>query len=66
MGAQIETSQKFCLTVKEASAYFGIGEKKIRQLINENKHADYVICNGAKYLIKRKQFEAFLESAYSI
>lgn len=58
--------KKYCLTVKEASAYFGIGEKKLRQMINENTKADYLICNGSKYLIKRKLFENLVDGTYSI
>lgn len=56
--------EKSNLTIEEASAYFGIGEKKLRSLCNEDK--TYVLFVGNKRLIKRKLFEKFLESAYSI
>ena len=62
----ISPCDKYCLNITEASEYFGIGEKKIRQLINENQQADFVLCNGSKYLIKRKKFEVFIDNAFSI
>lgn len=58
--------QKYCLTVSEASQYFGIGEKKLRAIISNNLNADYLLCNGKKYLIKRKLFEQYIDLAYSI
>lgn len=63
---RIPLSQKYCLTVSEASDYFGIGEKKLRAIISNNLNADYLLCNGKKYLIKRKLFESYIDGAYSI
>lgn len=57
---------KYTLTIKEASEYFGIGEKKIRQMIIENPGADYILTNGTKYLIKRKKFESLIDGASSL
>ena len=57
---------KHLLTVKEASQYFNIGEKKLRQLINENNDASYLLNNGTKILIKRGLFEQFLNEISSI
>lgn len=57
---------KYLLTVQEASQYFGIGEKKIRQLIQENNTAPYLLNNGVKILIKRSLFEQFLNEVNSI
>ncbi len=57
---------KYALTIAEASQYFGIGEKKIRQMVQENATADFVIQNGVKILIKRKKFEDYLDDVYSI
>lgn len=57
---------KHLLTVQEASQYFGIGEKKLRQLIQENNTAPYLLTNGAKVLIKRSLFEQFLNEVSSI
>lgn len=62
----VPINEKYLLTIKEASALFGIGEKKLRQVVRENPSADYVLMNGTKYLIKRKQFEGLLKRADAI
>lgn len=56
----LKPAEKFCLTVEEASAYFEINDKKIRQIASE--HRDDGICakHGAKLLIYRSAFEQFL------
>jgi excisionase family DNA binding protein len=58
--------EKHCLTVSEAAEYFNIGEKKIRQIIQEQNTADFIINNGVKVLIKRKKFEQFIDETSSI
>lgn len=58
----IPISEKYSLTIKEASKYFGIGENKLRRLAVENHTANWVILNGNRILIKRKQFEKILDS----
>lgn len=62
----IQVKDKFCLTIEEASCYFGIGEKKLRRLVNDNLDAGFVIQNGVKILIKRQRFEQFLNELSSI
>lgn len=62
----IPIKDKFCLTIDEASEYFGIGEKKLRKIVTENLCSDFVIQNGIKYLIKRKRFEIFLDEITAI
>ena len=59
-------SEKYCLDIEEAVAYFNIGDKKLRKIILENPDADFVLRNGVKYLIKRKKFEAYLDNQTSI
>ena len=54
--------QKYTLTITEASEYFNIGEKKLRQLVQENGTADFILNNGAKVLIKRIKFEQFIDT----
>ena len=56
----IQPKDKFLLTVEEASDYFGIGQKKLRQIIVNNLDAGIIIQNGVKYLIKRQRFEEYL------
>ena len=58
--------EKYTLTIAEASEYFNIGEKKLRQLVQENSTSDFILNNGVKILIKRMKFEAYLDGVYSI
>lgn len=57
--------EKVALTPEEASAYSGIGINKIRDLTNE-KNCRFVLWVGTKRLIKRKQFEQYIDESYSI
>ena len=57
--------KKMNLTVEEASEYSGIGTSKIKDLSN-SEDCPFVLWNGAKRLIKRKQFEEYLSSQYSL
>ena len=66
MENHVQIKDKFCLTIEEATDYFNIGEKKLRQIVTENLHSDFVIQNGVKYLIKRKRFETFLDEISAI
>ena len=54
--------EKYTLTVEEASKYFRIGEKKLRKLAEENTDAGWVIVNGNRIQIKRKQFEKIIDT----
>lgn len=49
--------EKYTLTIEEASKYFRIGENKLRRLAEENKDAGWLIMNGNRIQIKRRQFE---------
>lgn len=53
--------EKYTLTIQEASAYFRIGEKKLRRLAEENPDAGWLIMNGNRVQIKRKQFEKIID-----
>ena len=52
--------EKSNLTLEEASAYFGIGINKLRELTND-KNCQFVIWCGSKRLIKRKLLEEYVE-----
>ena len=54
--------EKYTLTIEEASKYFRIGENKLRKLAEENPAAGWVIMNGNRIQIKRKQFEKFIDT----
>ena len=62
----VRICEKYALTVAEAAVYFGIGEKKLRSMIENYDHLGLVLQNGAKYTIKRQKFEAFLDGASAI
>ena len=55
--------EKYMLTLREAAEYFHIGEKKLRQIMDENMDADFLLTSGNRIMIKRKRFEEFLDSA---
>lgn len=56
----IPICEKMNLTVKEASAYFGIGRDKLYEMIKEDR-CRFVLRNGRNILIKRKVLEKYLE-----
>ena len=57
---------KYVLSIEEAAAYFRIGEHKLRNLISENKNADFVLQNGNRVQIKRKLFEEYVDNLEAI
>lgn len=59
-------AEKYNLTVKEAAAYFSIGEKKLRRIAEENSEADFVLMNGSHLLIKRAAFEKYIDMTDSV
>ncbi len=54
--------EKYTLTIEEAAKYFRIGEKKLRKLAEENPDANWLIINGNRFQIKRRQFEKVIDS----
>ena len=53
--------EKYALTIYEAAEYFNIGEHRLRQLVRENRQADFVLWIGTKVEITRELFEKFLD-----
>lgn len=58
--------EKATLTLEEAAAYFSIGINRLRNLTNTKECEKYILFVGDKRLIKRKLFEKYIESAFSI
>lgn len=58
--------ERYTLTIEEASKYFRIGENKLRRLAEENKNANWLIMNGNRIQIKRKQFEKIIDTLDAI
>lgn len=57
--------EKSNLTLEEAAAYFGIGVNKLRKLTDDER-CTFVLWCGSKRLIKKKNFDEYLEKTYSI
>ena len=57
--------EKSNLTLQEAATYSGIGINKIRDLSNDER-CPFVLWVGSKRLIKRKQFDRYIDGCYSI
>ena len=56
MKYEVPIWEKYCLTLDEADAYFGIGVNKLREMSDE-PNCQFVIFNGSKRLIKRRKLE---------
>nr|DAN90543.1 MAG TPA: excisionase [Bacteriophage sp.] len=57
---------KILLSIKEASNLFGIGQHRLRDIIEEDYECKYHLMLGRTIKIKRKQFEDFLNKAEQI
>lgn len=57
--------EKLTLTVEEACEYSNIGENRIRQLTN-NPNCNFVLYAGNKKLIKRKEFEKYIQNIQNV
>ena len=55
--------EKYMLTLREAAEYFHIGEKKMRQIVDENMDAKFLLESGNRVMIKRRLFEEFLDNS---
>ena len=55
--------EKYMLTLREAAEYFHIGEKKMRQIVDDNMDANFLLESGNRIMIKRKLFEEYLDKA---
>ena len=64
--AKVPISEKYTLTIKEASAYFSIGEKKLRRLAEMNTSNGFAVYSGNRFLIIRKKFESFLSETSAL
>ena len=58
--------QKYTLTLNEASEYFGIGYKKLKLFVQQHPEEDFVLWNGNRALIKREQFEKYMDSQMNV
>lgn len=56
----IPISQKYMLSIREASVYFNIGTKKMRRMAEDNE-GEFSLFMGNRYLICRPKFEEYLQ-----
>lgn len=63
---EIPVWHKYTLTIEEAAAYFRIGEKKLRQIVEDNVGASFVLMNGNHIQIKRYLFEKYIDDATTV
>lgn len=62
----VTIAEKYCLTLEEAAAYFNIGVKRLKALTESPQGYTFIIMVGCKRLIKRKQFEEFLDGVTAV
>ena len=62
---EIPIWEKAIISMDEATAYTGIGARKLRYMTNA-PDCDYVIWVGPKKMINRKKLDRFLDEAYSV
>ncbi len=57
--------EKSNLTIEEAVSYSGIGRDKIKEISNDDR-CPFVLWVGSRRLIKRRQFDAYIDKMFSI
>ena len=55
---ELRIPDKYILSIREAALYFGMGEKKIRRLAEDNE-GSFALYNGNRYLIIRPLMEQY-------
>ena len=58
--------ERYLLTVEEATVYFHIGYKKMRNMVKDYEGAKWILRNGNRVMIKREQFEKWLDNQSAI
>lgn len=58
--------EKYMLTVREAAEYFGIGEHKLRDLLDNNADRKLSVWNGNRQLVRRKKLEEYLDECETL
>lgn len=62
---EVPIKDKLNLTIEEAAAYSNIGVNKIRSMADEPS-CPFVLYIGKRKVIKRKEFERYLERAIEV
>ena len=58
--------EKYTLTIEEAAKYFRIGEKQAAETGRRKSRPGWVMMNGNRIQIKRKQFEKMIDTVDAI
>jgi excisionase family DNA binding protein len=58
--------EKYSLNVEEAANYYGIGVKKLYEIIHNNPNGEFLLEVGTHYRLKRVLFEKFLDDATTL
>lgn len=66
MKKEIPIWEKYTLNVEEAAIYYGIGIKRLYEIIRSNPNADFLLEIGSHYRIKRNLFEKFLDKVNTV
>ena len=61
----VPIKDRYTLTVNEASAYFNIGEKRIRRVLKTHPNQFTLRC-GNRQLIVRHKFEEFIDKTIAL
>ncbi len=62
---EVPIKDKLNLTIEEAAAYSNIGINKLRSMADEPS-CPFVLYIGKRKVIKRKEFERYLEKAIEV
>ena len=54
-----KSSEKYLLSIKEASELFGIGQHRLREIVSEDYGCKYHLMMGRVIKIKREEFIEF-------
>lgn len=58
--------EKVLLSIKEASELFGIGQRRLREIMQEDYECRYHLMNGRVIRIKRQAFYEFVRKVEQI
>lgn len=56
----LNVKEKYCISVDEAAAYSGIGENRLRDIIQDNPELPFIIWKDEQVVIHRKKFESWV------
>lgn len=62
---KLPISQKYILTIREAAEYSNLGINHISKMLN-TPDCSFVLFNGNRKLVKRKEFEEYLSNSRTV